>query len=81
MISEAEKKNLRIGFKQVLRALSAGQAQKVFLAEDCEDKIKLPVEEKAAQFSVPVFYTKTMKELGGLCGIDVGASCAAVLAE
>ena len=81
MISEAEKKNLRIGFKQVLRALSAGRVRKVFLAEDCEDKIKLPVEEKAAGFSVPVFYTKTMKELGSLCGIDVGASCAVVLED
>lgn len=81
MISEAEKKNLRIGFKQTLRAISEGKANKVFLAQDCEDKIKLPIAEMAAQQNVELFYTRTMRELGTLCGIDVGASCAAVLSE
>ncbi len=81
MISEAERKNLRIGFKQVQKAFSTGKVGKVFLAEDCEDKIKLPVAQKAQAYSVPVFYTQTMRQLGELCGIDVGASCAVVLEE
>ena len=81
MISNTEKKNLRIGYKQVLKALTEKPVAKLFLAEDCEDRLRKPLEEKANEKNVPVFYTQTMQELGKLCGIDVGSSCAAVLAE
>lgn len=79
MISETEKNRMQAGYKQVLRALGEQRAEKVYLASDCEDKIKTPVEEQAEKSGCPVFYAESMKELGRLCGIKVKASCAVVL--
>ena len=79
MISEADKAKLAVGFKQVVRAVKEDKAAKIFLAEDCESKISVPVEQAASEKGVQLFYVPTMKELGGLCGIDVSSSCAVVL--
>ena len=79
MISEADKSKLAVGFKQVLRAVKEDKAAKIFLAEDCESKISVPVEQAASEKGVQLFYVPTMRELGELCGIDVSSSCAVVL--
>lgn len=78
MISEAEKSRLQVGRKQVLRALAQQNAQRVYLAADCEAHIKAPVEEAAEKAGCPVLYVESMKELGKLCGIHVKASCAVI---
>lgn len=79
MISEADKSKLAVGFKQVLRAVKEDKAAKIFLAEDCESKISVPVEQAASEKGVQLFYVPTMRELGELCGIDVSSSCAVVI--
>lgn len=79
MISELEKKALKTGFKEVMNVLSQNRAARVIIAEDCEDKIKIPVSEAAQKSGISAEYANSMKELGKACGIDVGASCAAVL--
>lgn len=65
-----------VGFKQVLRAVKDGKAEKVYLSDDCESKISNPIERAASEMNVQIIYIPTMKELGEMCGIDVGASCA-----
>ena len=79
MISEADKAKLAVGFKQVVRAVKEDKAAKIFLAEDCESKISVPVEQAASEKGVQLFYVPTMRELGELCGIDVSSSCAVVI--
>ncbi len=79
MISDAERSRLHIGFKQAVRALGADAAEKVFLAEDCDGYIKDEVISLASSHNAPVFYVSDMKELGSMCKIDVGASCAVIL--
>ena len=79
MISEADKSKLAVGFKQVLRAVKEDKAAKIFLAEDCESKISVPVEQAASEKGVQLFYVPNMRELGELCGIDVSSSCSVVL--
>lgn len=79
MISEAEKSRLQVGCKQVLRALAQQNAERVYLADDCEGHIKAPVEEQAQKAGCSVLYIGSMKELGRLCGINVKASCAVIL--
>ena len=77
MISESEKKNLLVGFKQTLRAVEEKRAEKVFLAGDCESKISAPIENAASSNGTQIFYVSTMKELGELklCGhIKTGVS-------
>lgn len=79
MISETDKEKMQIGYKQTMRALAEESVEKVFLADDCDEKIKAPAQKAALEKNVQVFYIPTMKELGSMCGIEVGASCAVIL--
>lgn len=79
MISESEKAHMQVGYKQTVKALAEDKVSKVFLSGDCDKKISAPIEKTASEKGVPLFYIPTMKELGDLCGIEVGASCAVVL--
>ena len=79
MIGEAEKARLHVGYKQAVRALAESNAEKIFIAEDCDDKMKNDLASLANEKNTPVTYVPTMKELGSMCEIEVGASCATVL--
>lgn len=79
MIGEAEKAKLHVGYKQAVRALNEDKAAKVFIAEDCDDHIKNGIQKMASEKNTPVFFVPSMKELGSICSIEVGASCAVVL--
>ena len=79
MIGEADKAKLQVGYKQTLRALNEDKAEKVFVAEDCDSNIKTSIEESASLKNTQLFFIPTMKELGEMCSIEVGASCAVVL--
>lgn len=81
MISDAQRQHLQVGFKQTLRAVGEGRAEKVFLALDCDEKISTPLKRAASEKAVEICEVPTMKELGTICGIEVSASCAAVLCE
>ncbi|MBQ2663633.1 MAG: ribosomal L7Ae/L30e/S12e/Gadd45 family protein [Clostridia bacterium] len=79
MIGEAEKAKLQVGYKQAVRALNENNAEKLFIAEDCDDKMKETLASLANEKNTPVTYVPTMKELGSICEIEVSASCATVL--
>ena len=68
--------SMHIGFKQVMRALDENRAKKIFLADDCDEKMKATVAAMCKEKEVPVFFVDSMDELGKRCGIDVKASCA-----
>ena len=77
MISVEEKNSLIVGYKQVLRALSAKSCKKVFIAEDCSLNIFDSLKNSAGDTEVVL--VSTMRELGTMCEIDVPSSCAAIL--
>lgn len=77
MITLEEKSRLIVGYKQVLRALSAKSCQKLFIAEDCSPNIYDSL--KNAAGDTEVVLVPTMRELGTMCEIDVPSSCAALL--
>ncbi len=79
MISESEKARMQVGYKQAVRALAEDKAAKVFLSQDCDEKISAPIEKSAQEKNAEIVRVPTMKELGTLCGIDVSASCAVIL--
>lgn len=60
-----------VGMKQVLRALEADE-----VAADAETRIRERVEAACAAHAVEVRHVPSMRELGRMCGIDVGAACA-----
>ena len=77
MIPEGAK--VKTGFKEVIKNIEKGNVAKLFIAEDCSYSMKEKLEDAAKSSDLEVSYMETMKELGAFCGIDVGASCAAVL--
>lgn len=76
-IKEANKRC--VGLRETTKVIENDKAQKVFLAADAEDKVKIPVEKKCEKKGVEVLYVDSMFELGRACDIDRGASTAAIL--
>lgn len=79
MISDSDREHLQVGFKQSIKAVEEGRASKALLALDCDEKISAPIKKAAASSGTEVVEVSTMKELGAVCGIEVGASCAVIL--
>ena len=79
MLSTIPKDKLIIGLKQTKKAVTAGLVQRLYLARNCDPMISEPLEDVAQRAGLQINYVDTMKELGAMCSINVGASCAAVL--
>ncbi|RLL40760.1 50S ribosomal protein L7ae-like protein [Oceanobacillus piezotolerans] len=72
------KQSLIIGTKQTLKAMKNGEVSEVYVAMDADKHITQKVVSLAERLEVPYKYVNSKKELGISCGIDVGASTAAV---
>ena len=70
-----------VGTKQVLRALRCNQVQKVYIASDADESVKLSVIDSCKELNVDTEEITTMRELGDVFGIRVGAAAAALLKE
>ena len=81
MITELASQEKVIGVKQSRKAIREGRAKRVYLASDADPAITEPVAAACAAAGVPVEDGGTMTRLGRACGITVGASVVAVLAE
>ena len=68
-----------VGTKQLRKALLAGRAQYVFLAENADPRLTEPIEAMCQEASVPCAWVSSMETLGSACGIEVGAAAAAVV--
>lgn len=79
MLNLKNSSDIIIGLKQTLKAIQGDKAAKVYLASDADDYIKKLVCDACAQKNLEIVYVNTMKELGEACGIDIGASTAAVI--
>lgn len=67
-----------VGLKQTVKAIKNGTAKKVYLAEDADDFIKQSVLDVCRDKNIQIIYVNSMKEFGDACGIDIGASTAAI---
>jgi len=67
-----------VGAKQTLKAIKNGVALKVYIAEDADVRVTVPITEACKDNSVEIVRVATMKELGQLCSIDVGAAAACI---
>ena len=74
-------KKLAVGAKQLRKALHSGTAEQVFLARNADPAITEPLVALCEKYSAPLYWTRTMKELGEACGIEVGASAAAAVKD
>lgn len=69
-----------VGAKQIRKALNAGRAKKVYLARNADPAITEPLAAACQQHNVDYAWVRSMTELGNVCGIEVGAAAAAVVA-
>ena len=72
-------KQVVVGAKQLRKAVAAGRARYVFLAENADPAITEPIEKECKVNHISYAWIRTMQELGRACGIDVGAAAAAAI--
>lgn len=68
-----------VGINQVKKGVINGKTRTVFIAEDCDSRVITPLLEICREKDIEAVPVKTMKLLGELCGIKVGAAAAALL--
>ena len=68
-----------VGAKQLKKAVKAGRARIVFLAENADPAVTEPLETLCGDNHIPITWVGRMEDLGRACGIEVGAAAAAVL--
>ena len=69
-----------VGVKQAIKALEKNTAKLVIVAEDADEKVIKPLVDLCTEKNVPYEKAESMKELGRMCGIEVGAAAIALLA-
>lgn len=74
-------KNVAVGTNQTTKALEQFVAQEVFVAKDADRKIVDRIVQQCETKMVPVTWVDSMKQLGKVCGIEVGAAVAAILLD
>jgi large subunit ribosomal protein L7A len=70
-----------VGLKQTVKAVRNGTAKRVYVAEDADDFIKQSVLGACSDKKLQIIYVNSMKELGDACGIEIGASTAAIIED
>ena len=71
--------NLVVGAKQGKKAVKAGRARYVFLAENADPAVTEPLELLCTANHIQITWVPSMTDLGRCCGIEVGAAAAAVV--
>ena len=72
---------LVVGAKQLRKAVEAGRARRVFLAENADPAVTGPIAELCSRQNIQITWIPSMSELGHACGIEVGAAAAATLRD
>ena len=78
-LPDLRKLNLVVGAKQLKKAVKAGRARYVFLAENADPAVTEPLADLCGERHIPITWVPSMAELGRACGIEVGAAAAAVV--
>lgn len=68
-----------VGAKQLKKAVLAGTAQCVYLAEDADPALTEPLEALCREHGIPYSRVPSMADLGRACNIEVGAAAAATV--
>lgn len=70
-----------IGIKQTIKAVENNTALEVFVASDADEKVVGNLKEICREKGVNIQFVESMKMLGKVCGIEVGASAVCLLKE
>ena len=78
-LSQLAGKKTVVGAKQLRKALNSHRAVAVFLAENADPALTVPLLELSQENGIPCYWVRSMQDLGNACGIEVGAAAAAAL--
>ena len=70
-----------IGVKQTTKAIKNGEGKTLYIAKNADLEIIEGLENLCKEKALNIIYIDTMKDLGKLCGIDVGAATALLYEE
>lgn len=70
-----------IGIKQSIKAVGKDSVSLIYIADDADARLVLPVLQVCQAQNVAVAKGYSMEELGVACGIDVGAAAVAILKQ
>lgn len=79
MLDELKTARRVVGIKQLRKALAAGRAKTVFIAEDADPALTEPLVRQCHELNVAVVPVATMQQLGAACEISVSAAAAAIV--
>ena len=79
MLSDAKRRV--VGIKQVQKQVEMGMVTMAYVASDAQSRVVEPLINLCLQKGVSLDRQKSMKELGTLFGIQVGAAAAAELRQ
>ncbi|HHU62351.1 MAG: ribosomal L7Ae/L30e/S12e/Gadd45 family protein [Bacillota bacterium] len=68
-----------VGAKQTLKAIEAGEAELVYLAQNADEHVTGPIRRECEANGIDIVEVETMTELGKACSIEVGAAVATVI--
>lgn len=69
------------GVRQAMKAIEAGKAEVVYLADDADSFVALPITDTCKQKGIRVECVPTKTALGRMCRIDVPSAVAVKLKE
>ncbi|MED3649653.1 50S ribosomal protein L7ae-like protein [Heyndrickxia sporothermodurans] len=72
-------KQIVVGTKQTVKALKNNNMDELLVAEDADPAVVKNVIQVANDMNVPITIVDSMKKLGKVCGIEVGAAAVAVI--
>lgn len=78
-VPDLTERKLAVGTKQLKKAVNAGLAKQVYLAQNADPALTGPLAELCGQRNIQITWVHSMTALGHACGIEVGAAAAAVL--
>ena len=78
-LAELRNHKLIVGMKQLRKQLLKGGVARVYLAQDADPAITMPLAELAKAGGTEIYWVGKMHDLGRACSIDVGAAAAAAL--
>ena len=78
-LPDLSRQRIAVGAKQLRKAVRAGTVRCVYLAENADPALTRPLAELCADNQIQIIWAASMADLGSACGIEVGASAAAVL--
>ena len=78
-LAELRNHKIVVGMKQLKKVLLKGGVARVYLAQDADPAITMPLAELAKAGGTEIYWVGKMHDLGHACSIDVGAAAAATL--